>query len=135
MKKIKTTVTYKVSDGFYCNLRQKAWKNFPPEQRCRFCTQVTKNNFVCVLHNIPLVVEEGSLIKKAEQCLKNIAYRSQTVPEPAEKPIIKPKELIKWALNEYTKTYNQLIRDGYPEALAIKFAKEAVGGVYNDKDL
>lgn len=126
MKKIKTTVTYKVSDGFYCNLRQEAWKNFPPEKRCRFCTQVTKNNFVCVLHNMPLVVEEGCLIRKAQQCMQNIAYKSQTVPEPDEPPKVSPKNLIKWALDEYLKTYNQLVRAGYPEALAAKLAKEAV---------
>ena len=126
MKKIETTVTYKVSDGFYCNLRQEAWKNFPPEQRCRFCTQVTKNNFVCVLHNIPLVVEEGCLIRKAPQCMKNMAYKSQTVPEPEEATKVNPKDLIKWALDEYMKTYNQLVKDGYPEVLAAKLAKEAV---------
>lgn len=126
MKKIKTTVTYKVSDGFYCNLRQEKHKGFPANQRCRFCTQVSKNNFVCVLHNMPLVVEEGCLIRKDKACIRNMAYKSQTVPEPEEVPKVNPKDIIKWALDEYTKTYNRLVKDGYPEALAAKLAKEAV---------
>lgn len=126
MKKIKTTVTYKVSDGFYCNLRQESHKGFPVNQRCRFCTQVSKNNFVCVLHNMPLVVEEGCLIRKDKACIRNMAYKSQSVPEPEEVPKVNPKDIIKWALDEYTKTYNRLVKDGYPEALAAKLAKEAV---------
>lgn len=126
MKKIKTTVTYKVSDGFYCNLRQESHKGFPANQRCRFCTQVSKNNFVCVLHNMPLVVEEGCLIRKDKACIRNMAYKSQTVPDVDDAPKINPKDIIKWALDEYTKTYNRLVKDGYPEALAAKLAKEAV---------
>jgi len=55
-----------------------------------------------------------------------MAYKSQTVPEPEEVPKVNPKDLIKWALDEYTKTYNRLVKDGYPEALAAKLAKEAV---------
>ena len=126
MKKIETTVTYKVSDGCYCNLRQEKHKGFPANQRCRFCTNLGKDRFVCVLHNIPLVVEEGCLIRKAQACMRNMAYKSQTVSEPEEAPRVNPKDLIKWALDEYMKTYNQLVKDGYPEALASFAAKKAV---------
>ncbi len=126
MKKIETTVTYKVSDGCHCNLRRESHKRFPADQRCRFCTNLGKDGFVCVLHNVPLVVEEGCLIRKAQACMRNMAYKSQTVPDVGGLPKVNPKDIIKWALDEYMKTYNQLVKDGYPEALAAKLAKEAV---------
>lgn len=126
MKKINTTVTYRVSDGNYCNLRQESHKGFPANQRCRFCTQVTKNNFVCVLHNMPLVVEEGCLIRKAQACMRNMAYKSQTVPDVDDTPTLPPKEVAKYALKEYRKLYLALIKQGYPEEMAHKAAQKGV---------
>lgn len=122
MKKIKTTVSYKVSDGMYCNLRFEKHKGFPAEQRCRFCTNLGKDGFVCVLHNMPLVVEEGHLIRKSQACMRNIAYRSQTVPDEVEQPKVKPKDLIKWCLTEH----NKLLSEGYPAAIATKAILEGL---------
>ena len=128
MKKIKTTVTYKVSDGFYCNLRQEKHKGFPANQRCRFCTQVSKNNFVCVLHNMPLVVEEGCLIRKDKACIRNMAYKSQTVPDVDDTIQVDPKTVMKMTLQEYRKAYKQLIAQGYPDAMADKLAQQMTMG-------
>ena len=123
MRKLKTTVTYKVSDGGYCNLRFERHKGFPADQRCRFCTNLGKNGFVCVLHNMPLVVEEGCLIRKTQACM---ACKSQIVPDEEDAPKVNPKDMIKWALDEYNRVYNQLVNEGYPAALAMKVAKESV---------
>lgn len=126
MKKIETTVTYKVSEGCLCNLRFEKHKGFPADQRCRFCTNLGKDGFVCVLHNMPLVVEEGCMIRKAQACMRNMAYKSQTVPNVDDTPKVNPKDVIKWALDEYNCVYNQLVSEGYPAALAMKVAKESV---------
>ena len=126
MRKIETTVTYKVSDGCYCNLRQESHKGFPADQRCRFCTKLDKDSFVCVLHNMPLVVEEGCLIHKAQACVRNVAYKSRTVPDVDDTPKVNPKDIIKWAITEYKRAYAKLVKDGYPAALAMKLAQESV---------
>lgn len=126
MRKIKTTVTYKVSDGNYCNLRTEKHKGFPADQRCRFCTNLGKDGFVCVLHNMPLSLEEGGMIYKSSACMRNMAYKSVEVPDETGTPAVKPKDIIKWALDEYNRTYNKLLNDGYPAALAMKAAKDSV---------
>jgi len=126
MKKIKTTVSYKVSDGMYCNLRSEKHKGFPAEQRCRFCTNLGKDGFVCVLHNMLLAVEEGCMIRKTQACMRNMTYKGQIVPDVDDTPKVNPKYIIKCALDEYNRVYNQLIKDGYPAALAMKIAKESV---------
>lgn len=72
---------------------------------------------MCVLHNMPLVVEEGCLIRKTQACMRNMAYKSQTVPDVEDTPKVNPKDMIKWALDEYNRVYNQLVSEGYPAAL------------------
>ena len=67
MKTIKTTVKFKVPCGLYCN--HNPMKRSTPTTRCRFCTEVTKNVFVCVLHNEPLLTEGGVQIYKTFNCL------------------------------------------------------------------
>lgn len=68
MKQLKTTVCYNVPEGFYCN---HSMRKSTPLTRCRFCTEVSKANFVCVLHNEPLLLESGALIYKTKACLEH----------------------------------------------------------------
>lgn len=121
MKKVTTNVTYRVSDGLYCNLKEERHKNFPVDQRCRFCTDVGKRTFVCVMHNVPLVVEDGCLIHKAPQCRENMFRKGLQVTEPDLQPV-DPKELMKWTLTEFNRVYSGLIKAGYPHELAHKAA-------------
>ena len=60
MKRVKTTVTYKVPDWEFCNCSR---LGKPTKDMCRFCVKHGKN-YVCVLHNMPLDVVEGILVKK-----------------------------------------------------------------------
>lgn len=71
MKTLKTTITYKVPDHEYCN---HTMQKSTPHTRCRFCTDIGKNTFVCVLHNQPLAVVSGVLVQKCEEC-KNAKMR------------------------------------------------------------
>ena len=66
MQRITTKLTYYVPKGLYCNLKM---AKTTPATRCRFCTEVTKSNFVCALHNEPLLLEAGYLIQKTKDCL------------------------------------------------------------------
>jgi len=75
---------------------------------------------------MPLVVEEGCLIRKDKACIQNMAYKSQSVPDVDDTPKVNPKDIIKWAITEYKRAYAKLVKDGYPEALAMKLAQESV---------
>jgi hypothetical protein len=115
MKKLTTTVTYKVPDGLYCN---HTMQKSTPLTRCRFCTDLGKHGFTCVLHNEQLA-STGPIISKCGACLKK-----QGVVEDI--PSVKPKELMKYAVLEYRRIYFELIKQGIPEALADKMAQEEV---------
>lgn len=116
MKKQTTTVTYKVPKGMYCN--HKLQKS-TPSTRCRFCTDLGKGAFTCVLYNLPLDVMEGKLIYKATPCMKQEGTVEDT-------PMVNPKDVVKYTIKEYRKIYLSLIKQGYPEELAHKAAQEEV---------
>ena len=116
MKKLTATVTFKVPDGLYCN---HSMQKSTPNTRCRFCTDLGKGVFVCVLHNEPLAVMSGYLISKTKACIAK-----QGTVEDA--PIVPPKELIKFAVTEYRKIYKSLLAQGIPESLADKMAQAEV---------
>lgn len=121
MIKVKTTVTYRVPDWNYCNCSRMGRVT---KETCRFCTKVGKQ-YVCTLHNIPLSVSDGIRIEKTEECRRACAgFRSEVADEPPVK--VNPKDLMKATLTEYRKVYKQLIAEGYPEALADKFAQKAL---------
>jgi len=115
MKRLTTKVTYKVPIGPYCNHDN---KKSTPLTRCRFCTDLGKHGFTCVLHNVQLA-SVGVMIQKCEGCLK----KQGTV---VDTPAVPPKELIKYAVKEYSKLYRELLSQGYPEPLADKMAQEEV---------
>lgn len=122
MRKLKTTVNYRVSDGLYCNLTTKRFKGNPAEQRCRFCTNLDERGYVCVLHNERLSLDDGYLIRKAPNCL----YHKGVEIEDTDKVTLQPQDIVNWAIDEYSRIYNQLINDGYPVKLAMDAAKEMV---------
>ena len=69
MRKITVKVTCFIPEGMYCNHELAKSK---PTTRCRFCTEVAKAHFVCVLHNEPLLLEEGILIRKGRGCMTSV---------------------------------------------------------------
>ena len=115
MKRLTTTVTYRVPGGFFCNhVMQKT----TPETRCRFCTDVGKGTMVCVLHNEPLMVK-GIQIYKASACMR----KEGTV---VDAPVAKPVELMKHAIVTYRRIYVKLRKQGLPDEFADKQAQEEV---------
>lgn len=116
MKKVTTTVTYRVSEGAYCNLNDKA------PNKCRFCVK-ERQGYICALHNMPLDVELGSLVKKTRQCVKNMARFSTHVEDEIQ---INPAMIMKATIAEYDKLRKSLLAQGYPAAIAEKVAREGV---------
>lgn len=115
MKRLTTKVTYKVPLGLYCNHDN---KKSTPLTRCRFCTDLGKHGFTCVLHNEQLALT-GVMISKCPACLKK-----QGVVEDV--PTVPPKDLMTYAVKEYRKLYQDLLRQGFPEPIADKMAQEGV---------
>lgn len=116
MIRMTSTVTYKVPRGLYCNHKM---KKSTPLTRCRFCTEIYKGNFVCVLHNEPLNVLNGILIQKTPACLS----KCKVVDDVPEVPM---EDLVKYVLSEYRKIYNGLRSNGIPEKLADEVAQKEV---------
>lgn len=118
MKRVKTTVTYKVPDWQFCNHSSHG------KEMCRFCVKSGKKH-VCVLHNMPLEVVEGTLVKKDMACIKATAGFTSVVDETIQ---VDPKDIMKMTMQEYRKIYKQLIAQGIPEAMADKLAQQKTLG-------
>jgi len=94
-------------------------KKSTPLTRCRFCTEVFKGSFTCVLHNDQLNVLNGILIQKSPACLS----KCKVVEDVPEVPI---EDLLRHILSEYRKIYNDLRSNGIPDELADKIAQREV---------
>ena len=116
MKRLTTKVTYKVPIGPYCNHTMQKSTSLT---RCRFCTDLGKGKFTCVLHNDQLALLGGILVQKSPACMSK-----QGVVEDV--PTVQPKDLMTYAVKEYRKLYQNLLRQGFPEPIADKMAQEGV---------
>ena len=122
MKKVKTTVNYKVPEWEFCNCSR---FGKPTSEKCRFCVKQGKG-YACTLHNMPLDVVEGILIKKDKACIRATAGFPSEVVDTEQ---VDPKLVMKLALQEYRKLYKKFIRDGYPDSMADKLAAQlTIGG-------
>lgn len=117
MKRIKTTVTYKVPEWEYCNHHS---MGRPTKDMCRFCVKHGKG-YICVLHNMPLDVQDGVMVKKSCQCMKATAGFSIDAPDPID---VNPADIMKATMKEYRKLYTQLIAQGYPDSIADNLAQK-----------
>ena len=122
MKKVKTTVTYKVPDWEFCNCSR---LGKPTKDMCRFCVKHGKS-YVCVLHNMPLDMTEGVLVKKDPACIKATAGFESVVEDTSVQ--VDPKAAMKMTMQEYQKIYKQLLAQGYPDTMANKLAQQMVLG-------
>lgn len=124
LKQITTSITYRVPDWNYCNLTA------DPAKRCRFCVK-DRSGYRCALYNMPLGTEETVYVTKTQDCRRATAgFKSvvKDVEERPNEPVIKPKQVMKATLDDFTKMRNKLMDQGYPLSLAEKFAREYVIG-------
>lgn len=118
MRKATVKVTHRVPGGLYCNHHMRKSTHLT---RCRFCTDLKKDGFVCVLYNEPLAVESGVLIQKTSDCL---ALKGTV--ESDDLPSIPISEVKSAAIMKYKKIYEQLLAQGFPSALADEYAIKEV---------
>ena len=123
VKKVKTTITYRVPDGSYCNLDYTA-------HLCRFAVK-ERHGYRCALYNYPLDTSNDKMPLKTRDCIKaTCGFKSvvEDVPMVDNGPIVDPKQLMKMTIDEYNKVLKQLKSQGYPDAIAERVAKEYMLG-------
>ena len=130
MKKIRTEVSYKVPHWAFCNSDMNEMVDVPKEV-CKFCVSKKGGERRCLLYDESLTVVDG-LVRKAEGCKKATAgIRSviETDRVAATGPTVPPKELIKQTIDLYSRTVNDLLKQGYPRPIAEQVAKKhTLGG-------
>ena len=129
MKRLKSTVIYHVPSWNFCN-SDILVNHDVGKETCRFCIK-TRNGYECLLHNQQLTTFD-ELINKAPTCKRATAGDRATIIaeyEPQQQAAVQPKELIKHTIETYNKTLNELLKQGYPRALAEKLATQhTIGG-------
>lgn len=127
LKSVTTKITYKVPAWCHCNLQATVFGQ-PSSDKCRFCIK-EKGQYRCALYNEVLSVN-GILVNKARDCEKATAGYKSTVTDvtSSQTPSIEPGELAKAVLDEYVKTRDDLIKQGYPASLADTAARKHILG-------
>lgn len=121
MRKISSTVTYRVPSWNFCND-----DSLLQSGTCRFCIK-EKTGHRCALYDAQLVAKNG-LIEKVPACCRATAGYPSTINEPPPAPQVQPKEIIKQAIDMYTKTVNDLVKQGYPQVMAENIARKVLLG-------
>ena len=123
MQKVKVTVNFSVPTWHFCNDdRLDAGKI--TNRKCRFCVK-TGGSYTCSLYDQSLYTD-GSMIQKAHACKLACVGVATEVVEPDPGPTISPKELMEHTIEQYSKTVKELQRQGYPQPLAEKAAKQYI---------
>lgn len=125
MKKIKSTVTYKVPHWNFCNSDNLTYDAEVSDETCRFCIK-TKTGCYCLLYDKSLSVNDGMISKVRECCKATAGFESNI--EPAEVPTVQPKVLMKQTIELYDKTVKELMAQGYPQPIATATAKKYILG-------
>lgn len=126
MKKIKSTVNYTVPNWNFCNNDNLLIGGDMQNDTCRFCIK-TRAGHRCVLYDQPLKTD-GEFIYKVRDCCRATAGFASSIDEAPQAPAIQPKELIKQTIELYTKTVNDLMKQGYPQPIAETAAKKHLLG-------
>ena len=121
MKKLKVTLTYLVLNWNFCNCDG----FFPDGYNCRFCL-TSKHGNRCLLYDTSLA-QKGENIYKCKKCIEATAKRGADIApdeQTAATPTISPKDLIKQTIKLYEQYVNELLKQGYPRAMAENAAKK-----------
>lgn len=115
------TVNYKVPSWNFCN-EDRLDGGELTKHNCRFCIK-SGGSYRCLLYDKPLYTD-GQLIEKTNQCkLACVGVATEVSYEEAAPPV-PPKELMKMTIETYTKNLADLLRQGYPRAIAENVAKQ-----------
>lgn len=124
MRRIKSTVSYKVPSWNFCNSDNLTVTGDLTSQTCKFCIK-DKAGHRCLLYDEQLNTK-GELIHKVKACCKATAGFESVIDEAPPAPTIPPKDLMKQTIELYSKTMNDLIAQGYPRPMAEQAAKKYI---------
>lgn len=82
---------------------------------------------MCLLYDQSLSVRDGLISKVRDCCKATAGFESNIAPAP-QGPTVDPKELMKHTIQLYTKTVDDLIKQGYPSPMASTVARKYVLG-------
>lgn len=129
MKKIRTEVIYKVPHWAFCNCDANEMNDVTKDV-CKFCVKTGDGERRCLLYDEGLSYIDG-LVHKAKRCKEATAGIRSVIEsdrvEPAG-PSVQPKVLIAQAIELYSKTANDLLKQGYPRPIAEQVAKQHITG-------
>jgi hypothetical protein len=126
MKRIKSTVTYKVPHWNSCNVDRFDIDGTPSKQLCQFCIK-ERGGYRCALYDEMLSATGNEVVKTRQCCKATAGFPSVIEPaQPAAAPTIQPKDLMKQTIDLYSKTVNDLITQGYPRPMAEMAAKKFI---------
>lgn len=127
MRKVKITLQHRVPSWNMCNYDGFTADGRTSKDTCRFC-QKTKEGYKCLLYDEQLR-SDSKFVYKTKCCVTATAGYAVTADEPVpEGPIVDPKKLISETLKVYRKTYNDLLKQGYPRQIAEQIAAEYMIG-------
>ena len=121
MQKVKVTVNYKVPSWDFCNDDRLDGGKLT-KHKCRFCV-AEKGSYKCMLYDKSLFAD-NSLVRKTHECKLACVGVPTEVVEPEAEPAVPPKELMKMAIDAYTKNMKDLLNQGYPRAIAENVARQ-----------
>ena len=127
MRKVKVNLQHRVPSWNMCNYDGHTADNRFSKETCRFCIK-TKQGHRCLLYEEQLR-SDATFVYKTADCITATAGYAMTVDEPVpEGPIVDPKRLIRETIKVYNKTYNNLLKQGYPRQIAEQVATEYMLG-------
>lgn len=120
------TLKCRVPSWNYCNC-----DGFTADQRfskelCRFCVS-TKEGHYCTLHDAQLKADKH-FVHKVPACIEATAGFAITTDEPVPEFIVDPKLIVRETIKNYNKTLADLLKQGYPRALAETIAMQYITG-------
>lgn len=125
MKIIQSTITYEVPHWNFCNSDHIDIDGSVSKPTCRFYKH-TKDGSYCTLYQKHLV-HNDNLIEKVRACCEATAGYTSVVSMP-QVPTIQPSVIIRQTIDQYQKTVQDLLNQGYPQAMAAQLAKQYITG-------
>lgn len=125
MKRIKSNITYEVPHWNFCNSDHIDIDGSMLKPTCRFYRQ-DKSGSYCTLYQRSLVNNDG-LIEKTRECCKATAGFTSAVGI-APVPTVPPETIIRQTIDLYQRTVQDLLNQGYPQAMAAQVARQYIIG-------
>lgn len=125
MRKITTTLTYRVEAGPYCNLYKFGSATPDPKNVCRFCVKNNQGGYTCAMYN-ELLSSQGKVVEKLSKCSLAMCKGKDEVEDLASvaATFVDPKKMIADIIKQYQITVDSLVGQGFPADIAADAARQ-----------